>query len=542
MSGNISSTPVPPQQGGYGNPYVLLVGAILAGCLLVSWYTASAKDDSREPPVLRPKFPVIGHLLGIMQLQGDYLNKLGSNTKWPIFTLKILSTKIYVITSPELVQAVFRNAKTLSFDPITILSSKRIFQMTDRAVKLTYDTSGEYGEKSQALVHTVTKAMHAALQASPALFKTNSFALESFASGLDDVGSEGKSVNLYDFIRHHFTIATAHALYGPVNPISEDKSLIQKLSDFDSQIGLLFMDILPWLTCRKGHRARSDFAKAYKRYYNQKNEIASSPLILVRYNSLIAGGYTTDDLASFDIGIIMAATMNSNPGLFWLVSYIYSSPTLLAEIRAEIDAITMHTGPTSQNTSREAQIDVTLLHSACPLLVSSWQETLRMRAATIPSRIVTADTLLSSTYLLKKGSVIQMPCQPMHTSTTTWGPSASTFSATRFLPDTVSMLNKDEKKKRKQAFSPFGGGSVLCPGRYFASSEIMGVLAFLVAGFEIEDVRVLDAQLQVMSAQIKAPDGDVRVRIKRRKGWEGVRFKFESGSGEVGDALAFDQM
>lgn len=67
----------------------------------------------------------------------------------------------------------------------------------------------------------------------------------------------------------------------------------------------------------------------------------------------------------------------------------------------------------------------------------------------------------------------------------------------------------------------------------------MGVIAFLVAGFEIEGVRVLDVKMQVMSAQLKAPDGDLPVRIRRREGWEDVRFRFESGSGDVTEDLVF---
>ncbi|KAH7312998.1 cytochrome P450 [Rhexocercosporidium sp. MPI-PUGE-AT-0058] len=543
MSVNGSSAATSLQYGSYGNPYVLLTGAVLAAAIFIRWYTTNSSTDSREPPVLYPKVPIIGHLLGIMQLQADYLQKLCTNTQLPIFTLKIPSTKIYVITSPELIQAVFRNSKTLSFDPISSAASKRIFHMTDRQMNILHGNDhGGDGEEDHALIKATTKVMHSALQPSPSVFKTNANAMEKFASALDGVGEDGMSVNLYDWVEHHFTIATAHAVYGPMNPISEDLSMIQKLFDFESSIGLLFLDILPSITCRAGHRARADFAAAFKRYYDNKHYLSSSALILGRHASLTSGGYNTDDLATFDLGILMAATMNSNPGLFWLISYIYSSPTLLSSIRAEIDAITTLLPSTSRTKNREAHVDITLLHSACPLLVSAWQETLRVRAATVPNRLVVSDTLLHSshgTYLLQKGAVIQMPCQPMHTSPLTWGPSSTTFSASRFLPAYTSTLDKDEKKKRKQAFNPFGGGSVLCPGRYFASSEIMGVVALLVAGFEIEDVRVLDVKMQVMSAQIKAPDGDLNVRIKRRKGWEGVRFKFDSGSGDVADDLVF---
>lgn len=152
-----------------------------------------------------------------------------TNTQWPIFTLSIFSKKIYVITSPELVQAVFRNAKTLSFEPISTSASKRIFQMTDRQIALL--NKNVHGvEEHDAVSRATSKVMAAALQPSPALFQTNALALEKFASALDEVGMDGISVDIYSWVKHHFTIATAHALYGPVNPISEDESMCQKLA------------------------------------------------------------------------------------------------------------------------------------------------------------------------------------------------------------------------------------------------------------------------------------------------------------------------
>lgn len=225
----------------------------------------------------------------------------------------------------------------------------------------------------------------------------------------------------------------------------------------------------------------------------------------------------------------MGATMNSNPGIFWLVSFIYSAPSLLLSIRDEVAGITSL--KTSKEGTKEASIDISLLLPKCPLLVSAWQETLRLRAATIPNRVVVSDTVLNDTYLLKKDSVIQLPCQTMHTSPSTWGPDASVFDASRFLSSTAASLDKETKKRRKQAFNPFGGGAVLCPGRYFSTMEIVGVVATLVAGFEFEGVRVLGVKKQVMSEQVKHPDGELRVKIKRREGWEGVRWKFEVGAG-----------
>ncbi|PVH82768.1 cytochrome P450 [Cadophora sp. DSE1049] len=523
---------------GVSNTYTLFFATVLATAIFIRWYTSNASVDPREPPLFRPKVPFIGHLLGIIQLQADYLQKLCEKVQKPIFTLKIFSARIYIITSPDLVQAVYRNAKTLSFDPISTSASKRVFQMTDRQINLLRGSAPgvENGEEFPVAKATY-KIMHATMQPGASLFQMNARALNKFASFLDDIGTQGQEVSLYEWSKRRFTIATAEALYGPINPISEDESMIQKLIDFESSVGLLFLDLLPSITCPAGHHARSAFTAAFKRYYDGQHNINASAIIQGRFSVLSAGGMTTDDIATFDIGILMGATMNSNPGLFWLISYIYTIPNLLSSIRSELSPITTLT--TLEDGIREATLNISLLHQKCPLLISAWQETLRVKTATVANRIVLEDTLLNSTYLLKKGSVIQMPCNPMHTSPSNWGSSASNFSPTRFLPTSVESLNKDDKKKRKQAFTPFGGGTVLCPGRYFATSEIVGVAAMLALGFEIEGARMLDVKLQVMSAQVKHPGGDLPVRIRRREGWEGVKFKFASGDGDVEEDLVF---
>ncbi|KAK0129203.1 hypothetical protein ONS95_001138 [Cadophora gregata] len=538
MAANSSSVDGLVSQGLSSRHTLFLATGLVIG-VLIRWYTSNSSVDSREPPIFQPKVPFIGHLLGIMQLEADYLQKLCETIQKPIFTLKIFSTRIYIITSPDLVQAVYRNAKTLSFDPISTSASKRVFQMTDRQIKLLQaSVPGSEDGDENSIGKSTSKLAHSVLQPSASLFQMNARGLDKFATFLDEVGTQVQEVNLYEWLKRRFTIATSEALYGPVNPISEDETMMQKLTDFESSVGLLYLDVLPSVTCPTGHRARSAFAAAFKRYYDGKHNMKASDFIQGRFSVLSDAGLNNADIGSFDIGILMAATMNSNPGLFWLLSYIYTIPNLLSSIRSELTSITTLT-TSSDNGLREATLNISLLHQKCPLLISTWQETMRVKAAIVSSQVVVEDTLLNSTYLLKKGSVIQMPCTPMHTSSSNWGDSAGDFSPSRFLPSSIESLSKDDKKKRKQAFTPFGGGTVLCPGRYFATSEIVGVAAMLAVGFEIEGARMLGVKLQVMSAQVKHPDGDLRVRIRRREGWEGVKFRFAGGSGDVGEDMVF---
>jgi len=83
------------------------------------------------------------------------------------------------------------------------------------------------------LAKEVTSEMHKTLQASDALLVMNTRALNRFATFLNPIGAKEKTVRLLAWVRDCFTIATTEALYGPINPISEDNSLIQSLQ-YDS--------------------------------------------------------------------------------------------------------------------------------------------------------------------------------------------------------------------------------------------------------------------------------------------------------------------
>lgn len=158
-----------------------------------------------------------------------------------------------------------------------------------------------------------SKIMHATLQSGSSLFEMNARALNKFASFLDDIGIEGQETDLHQWLKHHFTIATTEALYVPVNPISEDESMIQKptycflshqsvfsltsCSDFESSVGLLFLDIFTSMTCPAGHRAGLAFTTAFKRYYEGQHNVDANAIVQGRYSVLSAGGFTIDDLA-----------------------------------------------------------------------------------------------------------------------------------------------------------------------------------------------------------------------------------------------------
>lgn len=516
---------------------ILLISTI---SLLFRQLTSS--HDRREPPIIVAKVPLIGHLLGLIKHDAEYLSILIFQNPLPIFTLKIFSFRIHVINSPELHQAVFRNAKTISMDQVSIGASQRIFGASKEGMKiLKYNSPGL---KGNTFMKTMDEVMHNSMSPSQGkgLFEMNARALNGFTSFLSDIDNSEKSVVLYSWLVDCFTIASAEALYGPINPVSENKSLIQGLQDFEASIGLLFLNIIPSFIAPKAHRARRAFGSAFMSYYNRKLNRNASVLIQGRYRELRAGGFELEDIRKFDIGILMAATMNSGAGIFWLICYLFSNAILLSEIRAEISTIITLTR--DNKGKKEICFDVSSLQTQCPLLVSAWQETLRLKDAVISTRVVEEDTVLNDTYLLKKGSLVQIPSSSSNMSPSIWGPDARIFNARRFMKAKTDKIDREQARMQKLAFHPFGGGSSLCPGRHFATTEILGVAATIVLGYELRmadgtGLRVPKAKKQLMSVAVLQPADELDIVMERRQDFKGVRWSYDVGGDVVEEDMVF---
>ena len=300
---------------------------------------------------------------------------------------------------------------------------------------------------------------------------------------------------------------------------------------------LLMLSLLPAVIAPKAYRGRAAIKAAFTKYYQNHYELTGSTLIRSHLACAQKWGFTADDIANFEISTLLLATTNSVPTSFWQLSYILSSPSLLHQIQKEVESIVKR--GKGEDGTEEAVMDITLFQSHCPLLVATFHETLRLIDAATSVRAVVEPTTLtsstsSSTFSLKSPSVIQLPSGITHTSPSIWGPDASFFKPERFLPEAKSKFDKETRRKQKQGYFPFGGGKHLCPGRHFAMMEILAFVAGIVVGFEVQGMdTVPERAFQKLGTAVRKPVADVEVGVKRRAGWEGVKWRFEGGRGRV---------
>ncbi len=322
--------------------------------------------------------------------------------------------------------------------------------------------------------------------------------------------------------------------------------MLNRLRDFERNLLFLLAGFMPSVLAPKAFKARIANQTALREYfaagYGEDPDV--SKYAHARADVIRSVGFSQADVGRFEIANIHVSVANATPTFFWLVLFIVSDPQLTDDIRAELKNVISSSDEEGQ---RVMTINITNISDACPLLLSAYQETMRLTNGQTATRLVKRDLLLSDSthsYLLTKGATVMMPGGIPHYSKTVWGPSAATFDARRFLKpnaDTSKKIATSEADKlRKKAFVPFGGGIHLCPGRHFAFSEILGSVALLTMGFEITTEQGAtisppapgEWKTVKFGEAVGKPVGRLAnfgARIRRRKGLEDVIWRFETG-------------
>ncbi len=280
--------------------------------------------------------------------------------------------------------------------------------------------------------------------------------------------------------------------------------------------------MLPSVLARKGIAGRRRVVRAFVDYFNTGAHKDASKLMRNRYETSSKHGISNEDIARYEVGGSLAVLVNTAPAAFWMLLYVFSYPDVLEDIRDEIGSIL--TMKVDEEDVKFYSLDITSVKTSCPLLTSTFQEVLRHRSMGTSIRQVMQDTVLDGRWLLKKGAMIQMPSRAIHRDASIWGSDVDEFNPRRFMKDEK---HKTEHGKRPNpaAFRAFGGGTTLCPGRHFATNEILALVSMFVMRYDMVPAAGTWSMPQTTNTNVAAvvmePDTDVKVEISQREGFDG---------------------
>lgn len=231
-------------------------------------------------------------------------------------------------------------------------------------------------------------------------------------------------------------------------------------------------------------KARELLASAFIDYFRKDGHKTASALVRDRYeHHYVQFGLSIEDIGHGEIGNTFAVLGTSAPNAFCFLYHIFSDQQVLADVRCETSALVVQGSNDSDGSGLVCSVDLGDVRTSCPVLMSTFQETLRYRAFNPGSRVLLEDVRLDSgRIVLIKGAMLMMPSSVQHTSIAAWGDDVHEFDHLRF---TRKDTGPGSKRPNRTAFRAFGGGHVLCPGRHFASSEIMALGALVALQFDM---------------------------------------------------------
>ncbi|OOO09411.1 cytochrome P450 [Aspergillus oryzae] len=449
----------------------LSVVAILASLL----FTQRAKLDPREPPLVSSTIPLVGHLISFLIYGIGYFATESGKHSLPIFTMSILKQRVYIIASPDLLPSVRQNRSTMSFNPLFTAMAQRAGGIQKPGLQLLREE--ELG--GQGLAKKTVEVMRPALLGNK-LDHLNEQMIHALKHIVHQVASSPTlPFDLYEWCSDALTVASTDAIYGPLNPYKSE-AIRKAFWDFESNLSLLLVDTLPWLTCRKAWKGREQLVQAFIQFYQADGHLSASSLAYSRWKAQQEAGASLEDIARLEILTGIGILSNTVPSCFWLLFDILSRPELLSAIQDEI-----HQNALSIDSTGTHTLDLADIRGKCPTLLSSFQETLRTRSNSGQVRVIYQDTLLNDRWLLKAGSTLLIPAPSINKNNSTWGSDAGDFDSQRF----TKIAHQTHKKSKASGFLSFGLSPHICAGRHFATGEILALVALLLVRYDIRPIQ-----------------------------------------------------
>ncbi|KAM4067571.1 cytochrome p450 [Hirsutella rhossiliensis] len=519
----LAQFPLFNEQRLYEQRHSILV-AIAAAFLLYRLLWVYALDPA-EPKLIKPLIPIVGHALSIYKHGSRHFTWIAQKTGLPIYQIPVPSGKIAIAGTPEVLSSIDKSPRAVAFVPIAARVIERLSGLSPQGSKILLDkTVGE--DRWEGYMYEVSKGVHATLSLGPDLKAITDRVAYDLNDSMRKFHGKKTRVNVLTWFRHEFGMSSTNGIYGPKNPFKDPK-VEAGFWAFDDAITDLLVSrhFSP-----RGHSGRVDAWRGFIEYFKNGDHEQGSELVKVRHQVALRRGLSVEDTGKLEVTMIIGILTNTVPTIFWAVYYVYRDSALLEKLRQEIAPLA-ELSIDSETGSKTWTLPVSGLKERCPLLVATINETLRHRTCGISSRMVTEDVLLSDRYLLKKGTICELPNNVLHSNPAYWGSTVDEFDPTRFLLDAGSK----EARRARGAFRPFGGGVSLCAGRHQAMSQMICALGLFAMGFDCSSTdggewKFPGAHGHTIAAAVDLPSSDLLVDVLPREGFEADYWQLDTAN------------
>jgi cytochrome P450 len=329
------------------------------------------------------------------------------------------------------------------------------------------------------------------------------------ASEKDGVEPKWISTGILKFSHHMLYAPSTLALIGDIDP----SALESDFHLFDNAFHFFVIPFPRWFSSwflSREREARSRLNKSWLKNQDLPgaSEFHRDRMALISNNS---EWITEKDYTALLTGFFWASLGNTIPGVFWSLFYILRDRKALSTIKEELDRhlpvvpLNIDSNDSDIEDWTPEQID------SCVYLESAVNEALRLAAAIFMTRKCRREDQL----VLQDGRTVTIKIG----ETLAWFGGVSHFDANLFPEPTKFVFDRFLNKKADTVpgFMPFGGGKSICPGRFFAKSEIKTCVAMLLRYMEykLEDTETIPTPIKArVGFGIAPPSKDVPIMYR----------------------------
>ncbi|KAJ4189119.1 hypothetical protein NW755_005940 [Fusarium falciforme] len=573
-----STTGFAAETSSYGKVLVFLV----LPCLLTYVYTSYGNKGyrydqaSREPPRVPHWVPVVGNTFGFAFDTEKFL--FSAISKFGNVPLRLLigAEPMYYIPHGQPILDLFKASRHLTTKSLGVMTIRNAFGCPPADVKIyADDESGtdakpapgwEHVDPSQRLHFVHHRDLHTLLAGSSLHALEEKF-VEALSRSISNDSKfkedEWTEVSdLYALFRDYLFCAALEAFCGE-KFLELSPDFPEDFWVFDHHLPNLFKRLPKWLI-PKSFRTRDKALEGVLRYHKYGREQFDltdddalkgewtpefgSRLMRARQKMFLTAGFSMQGAAALDLGMLWGVNANAIPAAMWMLLGVLLDDNIKDRLMAEIE-------PAFSASS--LSFDKDRLCSG-PLLNSIYCETLRVRVAAPVGRTSLIPDLKFGKWKLKQGVTMLSTSWIGGHDTKFWNtgrefPDGSverpvdSFWAERFLqyqddPSSGPVRNPSVKapfktKRRTPEddrnaqvvtdgtqgyWYPYGGGTKMCPGRFFATQELKVGLAIMLRAYDIElldheAAAKIGPNMDYFPFGTIPPNGKVAARIRRRK-------------------------
>ncbi|KAI8954546.1 cytochrome P450 [Xylaria longipes] len=525
----------------------------------VIYHRSNTQSEQNQVP---PKYPTLIPYLGnifpflldcpsFIQRATSYAGQLTSSR-----IAAAPGLNVYLFQDRETIKRIWKKSAVMCAGRVHVYACKYMFGMPEKSLALyAADNSGPFPKPypgsnvlPQNRIHRILNDGIEAALTGPGFDPTLQRFRKAFMLQISQLKIHEEWIEVSDFRKFvHETVGSSllQAIFGPglllVNP-----NLVDDLFEFDQALPWLAKG-LPAIFLPKPYAVRRRLHSAFKSWYAYARKHFSEEQISedgdgdpswgsawMRHRQQTLGQIKDEDtLAAGDLGVAWASIANVvSASTLALVHVAEESDLALRmqeEVRSEFDGQSL------------ADIDLKKLTSN-PFLSSIYAETLRLHVKSFTIASAPLQDVPLGRFILPKGDLGLINSYISHMDDTFWNTRngchpLQEFWAERFLIDPADPTSgpsktthrqqpRDQSTNGKPFFSlkglegswiPYGGGQLICPGRFLAKSVMIFTCILLLREFDIEILtREIRFSTRSFGFGTEIPNHPIRVRMRRR--------------------------